>query len=100
MHYNHFEKLLTKLISLLMNIISFINIKNCDGNNQMYTYYFCLLQILEVNGASLSNVSHNRALELLRGTTHLSLNVKCNLLGKTEVLVILPYFRYCFVIGH
>ncbi|XP_078318508.1 rap guanine nucleotide exchange factor 2-like isoform X9 [Crassostrea virginica] len=43
-------------------------------------------QILEVNGASLSNVSHNRALELLRGTTHLSLNVKCNLLDFKELL--------------
>ncbi|XP_061196457.1 rap guanine nucleotide exchange factor 2-like isoform X3 [Saccostrea echinata] len=43
-------------------------------------------QILEVNGASLNNVSHNRALELLRGTTHLSLNVKCNLLDFKELL--------------
>ncbi|XP_048763340.1 rap guanine nucleotide exchange factor 2-like isoform X8 [Ostrea edulis] len=43
-------------------------------------------QILEVNGSSLSNVSHNRALELLRGTTHLSLNVKCNLLDFKELL--------------
>lgn len=85
-----------------MNIISFININNWDGNKQMFTYCFCLLQILEVNGASLSNVSHNRALELLRGTTHLSLNVKCNLLGKTKVLVVLAYFRsgFKFVIGH
>lgn len=48
MHYNHWEKLLTKLISLLMNIISFININNCDGNNQMYIY--CFLSAADFGG--------------------------------------------------
>lgn len=39
-------------------------------------------QILEVNGQSFEHVSHKRALEVLRGTTHLSITVKSNLLGK------------------
>lgn len=39
-------------------------------------------QILEVNGQSFEHVSHARALEILRGTTHLSITVKSNLLGK------------------
>ncbi|ESO87122.1 hypothetical protein LOTGIDRAFT_107273 [Lottia gigantea] len=36
-------------------------------------------QILEVNGNNFSHISHNRALEILRGTTHLSITVKSNL---------------------
>lgn len=39
-------------------------------------------QILEVNGQSFEHVTHVRALEILRGTTHLSITVKSNLLGK------------------
>lgn len=39
-------------------------------------------QILEVNGQSFEHVTHARALEILRGTTHLSITVKSNLLGK------------------
>lgn len=39
-------------------------------------------QILEVNGQSFEYVKHTRALEILRGTTHLSITVKSNLLGK------------------
>lgn len=38
-------------------------------------------QILEVNGQSFEHVSHSKALEILRGTTHLSITVKSNLLG-------------------
>jgi Rap guanine nucleotide exchange factor 2 len=38
-------------------------------------------QILEVNGQSFDHVTHPKALEVLRGTTHLSITVKSNLLG-------------------
>nr|XP_018902577.1 PREDICTED: rap guanine nucleotide exchange factor 2 isoform X3 [Bemisia tabaci] len=43
-------------------------------------------QILEVNGQSFEHVSHKRALEVLRGTTHLSITVKSNLLVFKEML--------------
>lgn len=40
-------------------------------------------QILEVNGQSFEHVSHSRALEILRSSTHLSITVKSNLLGES-----------------
>ncbi|XP_076369185.1 rap guanine nucleotide exchange factor 2-like isoform X2 [Tachypleus tridentatus] len=43
-------------------------------------------QILEVNGQSFEHVSHARALEILRGTTHLSITVRSNLLVFKEML--------------
>lgn len=44
-------------------------------------------QILEVNGQSFEHVTtHTRALEILRGATHLSITVKSNLLGKYLLL--------------
>ncbi|KAK6645111.1 hypothetical protein RUM43_001387 [Polyplax serrata] len=43
-------------------------------------------QILEVNGQSFEHVTHVRALEILRGTTHLSITVKSNLLAFKEML--------------
>lgn len=43
-------------------------------------------QILEVNGQSFEHVPHARALEILRGTTHLSITVKSNLLNFKEML--------------
>ncbi|KAK3090078.1 hypothetical protein FSP39_008974 [Pinctada imbricata] len=43
-------------------------------------------QILEANGSSLGNVSHSKALEILRGTTHLSVTVQSNLLDFKELL--------------
>ncbi|KAG8184598.1 hypothetical protein JTE90_005212 [Oedothorax gibbosus] len=43
-------------------------------------------QILEVNGQSFEVMSHVRALELLRGTTHLCITVKSNLLAFKEML--------------
>ncbi|XP_049804195.1 rap guanine nucleotide exchange factor 2 isoform X2 [Schistocerca nitens] len=43
-------------------------------------------QILEVNGQSFAHVSHSKALEILRGTTHLSITVKSNLLEFKEML--------------
>ncbi|XP_024938067.1 rap guanine nucleotide exchange factor 2 isoform X6 [Cephus cinctus] len=43
-------------------------------------------QILEVNGQSFEHVSHARALEILRGSTHLSITVKSNLLAFKEML--------------
>ncbi|XP_071455604.1 rap guanine nucleotide exchange factor 2 [Hetaerina americana] len=43
-------------------------------------------QVLEVNGQSFEHVSHARALEVLRGTTHLSITVKSNLLAFKEML--------------
>lgn len=43
-------------------------------------------QILEVNGQSFEHVKHTRALEILRGTTHLSITVKSNLLVFKEML--------------
>ncbi len=46
-------------------------------------YNFFSIQILEVNNHNFEHISHNRALEILRGTTHLSINVKSNLLGKS-----------------
>ncbi|XP_033149803.1 rap guanine nucleotide exchange factor 2, partial [Drosophila busckii] len=43
-------------------------------------------QIHEVNGQSLDHVTSKRALELLTGTTHLSIQVKSNLLGFKEIM--------------
>ncbi|XP_067008888.1 rap guanine nucleotide exchange factor 2 [Anabrus simplex] len=43
-------------------------------------------QILEVNGQSFEHVTHAKALEILRGTTHLSITVKSNLLAFKEML--------------
>lgn len=43
-------------------------------------------QILEVNGQSFEHVSHAKALEILRGTTHLSITVKSNLLAFKEMI--------------
>ncbi|XP_076368750.1 rap guanine nucleotide exchange factor 2-like isoform X3 [Tachypleus tridentatus] len=43
-------------------------------------------QILEVNGQSFEHVSHARALEVLRGSTHLSVTVRSNLLAFKEML--------------
>ncbi|XP_044766856.1 rap guanine nucleotide exchange factor 2-like isoform X3 [Coccinella septempunctata] len=43
-------------------------------------------QILEVNGQSFEHVSLARALEILKGTTHLSITVKSNLLQFKEIL--------------
>jgi len=40
-------------------------------------------QILEVNGTNFENISHSKALEVLRGNTLLSVTVKSNLLGKS-----------------
>lgn len=47
-----------------------------------------LLQILEVNGQSFEHMSHARALDMLRGSTHLSITVKSNFLGKVKVQTI------------
>ena len=46
--------------------------------------YLFIFQILEVNNHNFEHISHNRALEVLRGTTHLSITVKSNLLGKSQ----------------
>ncbi|XP_066599795.1 rap guanine nucleotide exchange factor 2-like isoform X6 [Prorops nasuta] len=43
-------------------------------------------QILEVNGQSFEHVNHSKALEILRGSTHLSITVKSNLLAFKEML--------------
>ncbi|KAK0164000.1 hypothetical protein PV328_002674 [Microctonus aethiopoides] len=43
-------------------------------------------QILEVNGQRFEHVSLARALEILRGSTHLSITVKSNLLAFKEML--------------
>lgn len=43
-------------------------------------------QILEVNGQSFEHVSNTKALELLMGTTHLSVTVRSNLLTFKEML--------------
>ncbi|XP_046742541.1 rap guanine nucleotide exchange factor 6-like isoform X7 [Diprion similis] len=43
-------------------------------------------QILEVNRQSFEHVSHAKALEILRGSTHLSITVKSNLLAFKEML--------------
>ncbi|XP_023287865.1 rap guanine nucleotide exchange factor 2 isoform X2 [Orussus abietinus] len=43
-------------------------------------------QILEVNGQSFDHVNHARALEILRGSTHLSITVKSNLFAFKEML--------------
>ncbi|KAF7274030.1 hypothetical protein GWI33_013284, partial [Rhynchophorus ferrugineus] len=43
-------------------------------------------QILEVNGQSFEHVSQTRALDILRGATHLSITVKSNLLHFKELL--------------
>ncbi|XP_064621148.1 rap guanine nucleotide exchange factor 6-like isoform X4 [Lineus longissimus] len=39
-------------------------------------------QLIEVNGYNFEQVTHMRALEILRGTTHLSITVRSNLLGQ------------------
>ncbi|WAQ95760.1 RPGF6-like protein [Mya arenaria] len=43
-------------------------------------------EILEVNGQNMTNISHSKALELLRKTTHLSITVKSNLAEFKEML--------------
>ncbi|XP_013407362.1 rap guanine nucleotide exchange factor 2 isoform X1 [Lingula anatina] len=43
-------------------------------------------QILEVNGHNFEFITHNRALEILRGTTHLSISVKSNVIAFKEML--------------
>ncbi|XP_022902879.1 rap guanine nucleotide exchange factor 6 isoform X4 [Onthophagus taurus] len=43
-------------------------------------------QILEVNGQSFEHMTHTRAFELLKGSTHLSISVKSNLLHFKEML--------------
>ena len=43
-------------------------------------------QILEVNGQSFEHISHKRALEVLRATTHLSITVRSNLHAFKEML--------------
>jgi len=43
-------------------------------------------QILNVNGQCFSYLTHKRALDILCGTTHLSLTVKNNLMGLNETL--------------
>ncbi|KAH8238011.1 hypothetical protein KR032_010880 [Drosophila birchii] len=48
-------------------------------------------QIHEVNGQSLDHVTSKRALEILTGTTHLSISVKSNLLGFKEVMLALEH---------
>ena len=45
-------------------------------------------QILDVNNQNCEKVSHNRALELLRGSTHLSITVKSNALGNGVLAVL------------
>jgi len=41
-----------------------------------------LRQILDVNNQSFERISHSRALDILRGSTHLSITVKSNVVGK------------------
>lgn len=41
-------------------------------------------QILQVNNQSFDKITHKRALEILRGSTHLSMVVKSNLMGKRK----------------
>ncbi|XP_067932600.1 rap guanine nucleotide exchange factor 2-like isoform X2 [Watersipora subatra] len=43
-------------------------------------------QILEVNGSNFESISHSKALEVLRGTTLLSITVKSNLLAFRDML--------------
>ncbi|CAC5366729.1 RAPGEF2 [Mytilus coruscus] len=43
-------------------------------------------QIMEVNGQNFQNITHNRSLELLRGTTHLSMAIKSNLPDFKEMI--------------
>ncbi|XP_006822749.1 rap guanine nucleotide exchange factor 2-like, partial [Saccoglossus kowalevskii] len=43
-------------------------------------------QILEVNGHNFERICHGKALEVLRGTTHLCLTVKTNMLAFKEML--------------
>ncbi|CAF1161556.1 unnamed protein product [Adineta steineri] len=43
-------------------------------------------QILSVNGQCFDYLAHARALEILRGSTHLSLTVKNNLMGFNEII--------------
>lgn len=50
-------------------------------------------QLLEVNCHNFEHMTKNKALEILKGTTHLSITVKYNTLGKefTFVLAIILY---------
>lgn len=43
-------------------------------------------QILEVNGHNFEYITHSRALDILRGTTHLSITVRSNVLAFKEML--------------
>ncbi|OQR77979.1 rap guanine nucleotide exchange factor 2-like, partial [Tropilaelaps mercedesae] len=42
-------------------------------------------QILEVNGQSFTNISHMKALELFKQSTHLQISVRSNLMGLKEM---------------
>lgn len=44
-------------------------------------------QILEVNGHNFTQITHAKALDILRSTTHLALTVKSNFLGAYFLLV-------------
>ncbi|XP_016973395.1 rap guanine nucleotide exchange factor 2 isoform X2 [Drosophila rhopaloa] len=48
-------------------------------------------QIHEVNGQSMDHVTSKRALEILTGTTHLSISVKSNLLDFKEIMQALEH---------
>lgn len=54
-------------------------------------------QILEVNGNSFEHISHNKALEILRSSTHLSITVKSNLYGNLFNFYI-HYLWYNFIL--
>lgn len=43
---------------------------------------FFQFQILDVNGHNFEHMTKVKALEILKGTTHLSITVKYNTLGK------------------
>jgi hypothetical protein len=61
-------------------------------------FLFVLSKILDVNNHNFESISHNKALEILRGSTHLSITVKSNMLGMFWHLHLINYYvnRYCF----
>lgn len=48
---------------------------------------FSIFQILEVNNQSFKHVSHAKAIDILKESTHLSMTVKSNLMGFKEMVM-------------
>uniref|UniRef100_A0A672RJA5 Rap guanine nucleotide exchange factor 6 n=1 Tax=Sinocyclocheilus grahami TaxID=75366 RepID=A0A672RJA5_SINGR len=46
-------------------------------------------QIMEINGQNFENISYSKAMDILKNNTHLSLTVKTNIFGMSQIILIL-----------